>query len=119
MCRIGVKSFGTRKRPVPSEVGGNIGKHVMTIKNLNLVQDVRYNLFSDTQQNHPMGYLLNGIYYEAGNEQPIGKLEDGVFYYFMVNSGGTLANGNPAGRLDGDCIVRTTDDHRFSLVAAD
>lgn len=90
----------------------------MTIKNLNLVQDVRYNLFSDTQQNHPMGYLLNDIYYEGANEQPTGKLEDGIFYYFMVN-GGALANGNPAGRLDGDCIVRTTDGQRFSLVAAD
>jgi len=66
-----------------------------------------------------MGYLVNGIYYEAGNELPIGKLEAGVFYYFMVKNGATLADGNPAGHLDGDCIVRTTDGHRFSLVAAD
>ena len=116
---MGVKCLWHAQAARTAGSRGNIGEHAMTIKNLNLVQDVQYNLFSDTQQNHAMGYLLNGIYYEGANEQPIGKLADGIFYYFMVKSGGMLANGNPAGRLDGDCIVRTTDGRRFSLVAAD
>lgn len=91
----------------------------MAIKNLNLIQNVQYTLFSDAQQNYPLGYLLNGIYYEGANEQPVGKLLDGNFYYFVMNSGGKLADGNPAGRLDGDCIVSTKDGQRFPLVAAD
>jgi len=91
----------------------------MTIKNLNLIQDVQYTLFSDAQQNYPLGYLLNGIYYEGASEQAVGKLVDGNFYYFVINSGGKLVNGNPAGRLDGDCIVSTKDGQRFPLIAAD
>lgn len=65
------------------------------------------------------GYLLNGIYYEGANEQSIGKLVDGKFYYFVMNSGGKLINGNPAGHLGGDCIVSTKDGQRFPLIAVD
>ena len=91
----------------------------MTIENLNLIQDVQYTLYSDAQRNCPLGHLLNGIYYEGANEQPVGKLVNGNFYYFMVNSGDKLADGNPVGRLEGDCIVRTKDGQRFPLIAVD
>lgn len=83
-----------------------------------LEQDVKYSIFAYSKYSPPIGYLLNGTYYENTKETPMGNLEDRNFYYGLSTSQDSPDNAKPFGYLEGHYIVRS-DGYRFPLKKAE
>ncbi|MEB0032224.1 hypothetical protein QN372_15810 [Undibacterium sp. RTI2.1] len=77
----------------------------MSDEYLDLQAAVQYDLFSHADQQSPVGYLLDRVYYaEPGDHPAETNTEHGLFFYKKADLQ-KLMYGTPAGRLEDNVIV--------------